>query len=283
MAENYEHIYRAIITLNNTGVFLIDHAFYAGAIETLKDSMSFMKELVQIRNDSEIRGEVLTSSTSTCTASRSKYDAALQAAWRRKSMLHHRINIEVAMNRVNVSVISELNHPRSVYDQLVQQQPQEQQRASSLCCVTIDQLPFDNDESNFDRLQRESALILYNLSIAYRCFAKQPMTIPSTMSTDYNQISFQLLECAYAILCSVLQNVSAGGDLLMNVSLNLFSLTLVILSNLYEMSNKICFRHSDNRYGQFNMAYEYIVTALVERFMHTAEEEIQMYIGAAAA
>jgi hypothetical protein len=282
MTDNYEYIYKAIIALNNTGVSLIDHGLYTGAIETLKDSMRFMKELVHMKNDIEIRGEATASSTS--ALNRVNYDTALQAAWRRKSMIHHHKNDDVTtMTLVNVSVISEHDHPCSVYDHLIKrQQNEEQQRTSSLCCVTIDLLPFDSDENNFDRLQQESALILYNLSIAYRCCAKQPSTLTSTASTDYNHISFQLMEYAYTVLCSVLQNISARGDLLMNVSLNLFSIALLILYNLHEMSYENLFLR-DNKHAQYNMAYEHIVTALAERFMHTAEEEIQRFLGAAAA
>lgn len=282
MNKHYEYIYKAIIALNNTGVSLIDHGLYSGAIETLKDSMRFMKELVHMKNDVEIRDE--TSSSSINAASRVNYDAALQAAWRRKSMIHHRKNEDVASNRVNVSVISEHDHPCSVYDHLVQHQAltEQQQRTRSLCCVTIDLLPFDDEENNFDRLQQESAIILYNLSIAYRCCAAQPPSTSSSTGTNCHQISFQLMEYAYTVLCAVLQNISAKGDLLMDVSLNLFSTSMLILYNLQEMSCENLFLR-DNKHAQYHTAYKHIITALAERFMHTAEEEIQMLLGAAAA
>jgi hypothetical protein len=284
MTENDEYIYKAIVALNNSGVYLIDHGFYTGAIETLKDSMRFMKELVHTKNTMESHGDTLVTSPSNAT--RINCSAALQAAWRRKSTIHHHNHEHIAMKRVNVSVMSEHDHPCSVYDHLIHDQAREQTHRFSLCCATIDLLPLDYDESsgsNFDRLQQESALILYNLSIAYRCCAKQTEVMSSATSAAYNQISFQLMEYAYTVLSSVLQSISEQGGLLMDISLNLFSITLLVLHNLHEMSHENLFPCDIHKHAQYDTAYQHVVTALAERFMNTAEEEIQKFLGAAAA
>lgn len=286
MSENHEYLYKAVIALNNTGVSLIDHGLYHGAIETLKDSMRLMKRLVHLRNDLEVQGATLTAnlnSISSGTVNQLDYDTALQAACQRKSLIHHRKHENVTMNQ-NVFVISEHDHPCTVYDHLVQHPSQAQRTRSVLCCVTIDLLPFDDDDGNSNRLQQESALILYNLSIAYKCLANTSSPLPCSTNNGCHRIAFHLMEYAYTVLCSVLQNVSTStcGDLLMNVSLSLFSISFLILHNLQEMSLESSSLLRD-KYVHYNVAYEHIVTAMAERFMHTAEEEIQMFVGAAAA
>ena len=276
-------MYKAVIALNNTGVSLLDHGFYHGAIETLKDSMRLMKGLVRMKDEWESRSEPTSPSIrimSTDTANRIECDTALQAACRRKSMIHHRLD-GVNMNQ-NVLVISEHDHPCKVHDHLVQH-PSKVQLSSTafLYCVTIDLLPMDDDDT-LHRLQQESALILYNLSIAYRCLAKEPNTsISLSTMFDYHRISFQLMEYAYSALCSVFQTISECEDLIMNISLKMFSICMLILHNLREMSLENNFLR--DKHVQYNEAYEHIVMGMTERFMHTAEEEIQKFLGAAAA
>jgi hypothetical protein len=282
MTDTYEYMHKAVIALNNTGVSLIDHGLYYGAIETLKDSMRLMKGFVHMKNDHrEIRGETLTtthSSSSTGTANRMDYDAALQAACRRKTLIHHRRNEDVTKNQ-NVLVISEHDHPCTVFDHLLQHPARAQRTRPLLCCVTIDLLPNDDDDGNSHRLQQESALILYNLSIAYKCLANASSL--SSTSSDCHRISFHLMEYAYTVLCSVLQSISTCGELLMTVSLDLFLITFLILNTLQEMSLENSSLR--DKHVHYSVAYKHIVTAMAERFMHTAEEEIQMFLGAAAA
>ena len=276
MTELNDNLFQAIIALNNTGVSLIRHGYYHEAIDTLKDSMHLMKGLVQIRNSSEIEGtSSIVESTCRPNSNLIDYEAALQAASIRTSLIHHLTQEYVARSTgINVIVVSEQDHPSVVVGQLAQPQPQ---GTASLCCVTIDLLPVDDEDDGYDtRLAHESALILYNLSIAYRCCDKLPG------ATSSSQISYQLMEYANAAVSSILSDLPTSGDVTMNgIPLNLFLITLLILHNMNEISYEFeAFR--DHYVQHYAAPYEYLVTVMVERFHSTRGKETLTVLARAA-
>lgn len=272
MIGREEYVFKAIVALNNTGVSFIRHGYYQWAIETLKDATRLMKGLVELRNIAEIRSEALTENLA-------DYEGALQAAATRTSLIHHRTHEDVTNSTgINVIVVSEQDHPSSVAGQLAQPK---QHGTALLCCVTIDPSPLDDEDDDYrSRLGQESALILYNLSIAYRCIDKIYRS-PHHNDT-HGQTSFQLMEYAFTAVCSMMRDLPSRGGLMMDhVPLNLFPISLLTLHNLNEMS----FEHEahHNKYIQYYVAYEYLVTVMVERFRTTAENEIVQSLSARAA
>lgn len=221
-----EYPYKAIIALNNTGVYLIQHGLIVEAIDTLKDAIRFMKE--SLSTDGTFK--------SACFDSPVQYDTALQQAWGRKSSINPFDaygDKDIKSNRMNIVVISDQDAPTKVFDQITR-------NPDSLFCMTIDpdsNAYLLNDE---ERFQMESAVILYNYGIAFRYIATNSVVdiarmFPSTTPhSDAFSTSFHVLELTRTITARLL--LSDGASELMSLSSNVLVTSLLVLHTLHQMS-----------------------------------------------
>jgi hypothetical protein len=166
--SDHDIMYKAAIALNNTGIYLIQRGQYIDAIATLKDAMSCTKQFCN--------GAILP-----CVMQKSDCAQMLQKARTRKSTCRVQMKESTTIDTMHcntILVVSDQDNPFNVYCLL-------QQNHSAFCCVTIDPVERFNID-DIDRLQLESALIVYNFGIAYRCLANRP-TVCS--SFKYNEDS----------------------------------------------------------------------------------------------
>lgn len=228
----YECIYRAALALNNTGVCLIQHGKYMDAIATLKDAMTCTKQFCN--------GAILP-----CTMQKSECDQMLRAAWTRKSNCTMK-----ARDRVNILVVSDQDNPSNVFSLL-------KQHHSALCCVTIN--PVERfDISDIDRLQLESAMVVYNFGIVYRCISNQPTdTMHLKNNDDSNAVSHQyafwvsvrVMELARCVTRNLLQLSSCNrSSMLLYMPSSLLLTELIVTTNLQQMSvgNPLLFENEMN-------------------------------------
>lgn len=233
---HHEYIYKAVVALNNTGVHLVQHGLTKDAIETLKDAIRFMKESLVSSDGSKSDGKVM---------NLTYYDKALQAAWHRKSHINQHIHqlhdSDINTSKRSILVVSDQDHPMNLYGRL-------EHDNETLRCITID--PVERfDMANVDRLQTESAIILYNLATAYRCISNKSNAAASTISTinatsiatttstrDVSHTSYQIMELSHSVTAHLFRVLSLRRTRLVNVPSNLLLVSFFIYDSLREMS-----------------------------------------------
>jgi hypothetical protein len=164
---------------------------------------------------------------------KSDCDQMLQAAWGRKSSCMNN-----ALHRVNILVVSDQDNPSSVYSLL-------KQSHSTLCCVTIN--PVERfDINDIDRLQLESATIVYNFGIIYRCIANQPTVTSHLKHNDDSRaisnhyafwVSVRVMELAGCVTRNLLRLSSCNRSImLLCIPSSLLLTELMVTTNLHQMS-----------------------------------------------
>ena len=265
MAE-YECMYKAAIALNNTGVYLIQHGRYIDAITTLKDAMSCTKQYCN-------------GSISPCTLQTSDCDKMIQAARTRTSGY-----VIKNIYRSNILVVSDQDNPSTVYS-LLKQNP------SACCCVTIDPVEqFDIDD--IDQLQLESALIVYNFGIAYRCISNHPATISHFIKSndvDSNTVphhdafwaSVKIMELTRHITRNLLQLSSYNmTNIMLNVPSSLLLTALMVSTNLLQMSSEHPLLYSSEK--EYCCDLTNVLSMLSDRERFLTAEGYQISVAVAA-
>jgi hypothetical protein len=226
---DYECIYNAAIVLNNTAIHLVQHAMYFEASATLQDAMKCTKFFC---NGGTSVDESLLMQRFDC-------DRALKAARDRKNDIKTDGCTEISsLYRNYILVVSDQDDPQEVCYTL-------EQNRSLRCCVTID--PVEKfDVNDVDRLQVESALIVYNFGVVYRCIASSPVIVRSTtkdigtVSTishlDVFCASIRILELARCVTTNLLSVLSCNGTRSLHISSNLLLAAVLVLTNLHQMS-----------------------------------------------
>jgi hypothetical protein len=208
--------YKAVIALNNAGVDLMNRRLFAEGGETLKDALCLMRDTFHTGKES-IRAE--------------EVDRVLQAAYHRTSMIEKGM---VPENTVRIALITDHDNPYEVFQQL-------ERNEGTVCCVKIDPVDcFSGDDT--DRLEIESAFLLYNYAIA-QLFAAPSISAPC--HTERTQKAYQLLELAESIADTHLpgsDQVDAPTSTLlvsMLISTVLFQLSSNSLERKWEKQQKL--------------------------------------------
>jgi hypothetical protein len=228
MIDDYERIYNAAIALNNTAIHLAQHGRYSDASETLQDAMKCTKVFCNGVAMSDIP----------LLMQRSEYNKALQVARDRKSAIQTGEYVATnTLHQNNILVVSDQDDPHEVCSTL-------ERNRSLLCCVTID--PVEKfDMYDVDRLQLESALVVYNFGVVYRCIASRPVIFSHVKDSSISQSmsnfdvfcsSVRILELTRCVTTNLLSVSSCNGSRLLNLSSNLLLGALLVLTNLYQMS-----------------------------------------------
>lgn len=269
---DYECIYNAAIALNNTAIYLVQHGMYFEASETLQDAMKCTK--VFCDGDSSVNVPLM--------MHRTECDRALQAARDRKSAINTKEHVaNIALCRNNILVVSDQDDPQEVFYRL-------EQNRSLRCCVTID--PVEKfDIHDIDRLQVESALIVYNFGVVYRCIASRPVVSSATKDRDTAQAvsyfdvfcaSVRILELTRCVTTNLLSVLSCNGSRSLHISSNLLLAAVLVLTNLHQMSVESYALHETHQY--YSVQLFNVLEMISARELFLISEGYQMSVALAA-
>jgi hypothetical protein len=204
--------YKAAIALNNAGVDLMHRRLFAEGGETFKDALCLMRETFHIGKES-IRAE--------------EVDRVLQAAYRRTSIIQEGL---VPENTVRIALVTYHDNPYKVFHQL-------KRSAGTVCFVKIDPVDcFFGDDT--DRLEIESAILLYNYAIAHLfCGAINICT-----HIDLAKKAYQLLELAESIA-----NAHLPGSDRVDASNSTLLVSMLISTGLFQLSSYSWERQWENQ------------------------------------
>jgi hypothetical protein len=226
--------YKAVIALNNAGVDLMHRRLFAEGGETLKDALCLMRDTFRIGKES-IRAEEL--------------DRVLQAAYHRTSMIPKGM---VPENTVRIALITDHDNPYEVFHQL-------ERNAGTVCCVKIDPVDcFCGDDT--DRLEIESAFLLYNYGIAH-LFAAPSMYAPCHL--DLTKKAYQLLELAESIA-----NTHLPGSDRVDAPTSTLLVSMLITTGLFQLSS-----HSLERKWENQQKLECLLTSIMNLEMMFPQKE----------
>ena len=228
MIGDFKRIYNAAIALNNTAVHLAHHGKYVEASETLQDAMRCTK--LFCNGVSYVDTPI--------TMQRSEYEQALQAARDRKSTIQTEDYAKKnALYHNAILVVSDQDDPQEVYLTL-------EQNHSLRCFVTIDPIEIF-DENDVDRLQLESAVVVYNFGVIYRCMANQSVKLSrfgnnaalrAVSHFDTFCSSVQILELTHCVTTNLLSSLSFNGTRSLSLSSNVLLTSILVIMNLHQMS-----------------------------------------------
>jgi hypothetical protein len=240
-----DRAYKAVISLNNAGVSLLHRHLYTEAVDTFKDAIRLMRF-------SFFSGE-------SSIPEADDFDRALQAASKRTSIKQAKVE-----DGVLVITITDQDSPHTVYATL-------ERNPESMFCVNIE--PVENyDACDSERLEAESAWLLYNYGIAHRCAAQSTLTQWNRATRCHiNNTAFQIFEMAQSVAAKLLP----GSDLVASPS-NVLLVSLLVTANLLHMSS-----HSLELIGQYSEDLEDLLATIAERELMLSGE--QRGVAAAAA
>jgi hypothetical protein len=205
--------YKAVIALNNAGVDLMHRCLFAEGGETLKDAICLMRETFHIGKES-IRAE--------------EVDRVLQAAYHRTSIIQEGL---VPENTVRIALVTDHDNTYEVFHQL-------ERSTGTVCFVKIDPVDcFFGDDS--DRLEIESAVLLYNYAIAH-LFAAPSMSAPC--HRELTKKAYQLLELAESIA-----NAHLPGSDRVDAPNSTLLVSMLISTGLFQLSSNSLERQWENQ------------------------------------
>jgi hypothetical protein len=226
--------YKAVIALNNAAVDLMHRRLFAEGWETLKDALCLMRDTFHIGKESIQAKEV---------------DRVLQAAYRRTSMKQKGM---VPENTVRIALITDHDNPYEVFHQL-------ERRTGTVCFVKIDPVDclFGNDT---DRLEIESAFLLYNYAMAH-LFAAPSISTPCHI--DLAEKAYQILELAGSIA-----NGHLPGSDLVDAPTSTLLVSMLISTGLFQLSSNSLERKWENQ-----QKLECLLTSIVNHEMMYPQKE----------
>jgi hypothetical protein len=287
MIQN-EFAYNTVVALNNAGVILVQRRLYSGAMETFKDALRLMRHSFFSQGDDVGSGSG--GGSDTISPQYSDYNAALQAAWQRTSVVvapgqdchEHDTNLP------NILVVSDHDNPYAVYDAL--DETMTTSANSTFCCVTIDPIDcFTDCDEMAARLETESAIILYNYGMVYRCLAEGNDATTASVH-DYFRTSFHIVELAHSVTAKLLHEAtSSTHDHPMDVPSNVLLIALLVADSLLQMSATYVMLQDDGKVQQHRRQnYQYaddlddILATISEREMFLLHEGAQLSAAPAA-
>jgi hypothetical protein len=230
--------YKAIVSLNNAGVSLLQRRLYNEAIDTMKDAIRLM------------RFSFFSGASS--MPSSTEFDLALQAAWKRTSIKHAEIQDDI-----HLVLITDHDNPYAVYDSL-------DGRSNVLCCVNIEPVE-DFCDSDMERLEAESAMLLYNYGIAHRCAARSAGTgWDRATRLHIHETGFQIFELAQSVAAKLIPAPCKA-----NTPSNALLVSVLVTTNLLQMSS-----HSAELSWQYCEDLEELLVAISEREMMLPQEDL---------
>ena len=169
-----DRAYKAVISLNNAGVCLLQRRLYGDAVETMKDAI----RLIRLAFFSE---ESFMPSTE-------DLDRALCASHQRSSIKQPDIP-----DNVQFVVVSDCDSPYSVYETLFQSR-------GATCCVKIDPPNFFTSNGHDNLPEMESSILLYNYGIVNRCAARSTsMHLADIVRSEINETANHIFELAESV------------------------------------------------------------------------------------
>lgn len=228
--------------MNNAGVSLLQRRLYSEAVDTLKDALRLMRFAF-------FSGE-------SSMPSADDFDRALRASSQRTSITQAK-----GQDNILLVMITDQDSPYSVCGEF-------ERCPEIMFCVNLEPVDWDCD---YERLEAESALLLYNYGIAHRCAAQSNATqCDHATRSHINDTAFQI----FAMAQSVAGKLLSVSDLVEPPS-NVLFVSFLITSNLYQMSS-----HSLELSQQYSEDLEELLVTIAEREMMVPLEEI---VSAAAA
>lgn len=273
MTDYYECIYNAAIALNNTAIHLVQHGKYFEASETLQDAMKCTKVFCNGGSSVDLP----------FVMPRAECERALHAARVRKNRIQVDGSAAIISSKYpnDILVVSDQDDPQEVYYTL-------EQNRSLRCCVTID--PVEKFElHDVDRLQVESALIVYNFGVVYRCMASRPVALSLVKFNDNDEAithfdvycaSVRILELTRCVTTNLLSVLSCNGTRSLHISSNLLLAAVLVLTNLNQMSVESYSLHETHQY--YNVELANILEMISEREMFFISEGYQVSVALAA-
>jgi hypothetical protein len=154
--------------------------------------------------------------------------------------------------------------------------------------VTID--PVEKfDIQDVDRLQVESALIVYNFGVVYRCIASRPVLRSPTKGIDTNPAashfdvfcaSVRILELTRCVTTNLLSVLSCNGSRSLHLPSNLLLAAVLVLMNLHQMSVESYSLHETHYY--YSVALSNVLEMISARELFLISEGFQISVALAA-
>lgn len=220
--------YKAVVALNNAGVGLLQRRMFTEGAETLKDALRLMRSFFN-ESDSPHPGSV-------------DINEALQAAYRRKSTIR---DGGISDRCVHIMAISDNDNPYEVFHRL-------ERSSGVICCIQFDPVDCFCGE-DVDRLEIESAVILYNYGIAH--LLDSPPTTLVESSGERSQRAYQLLSLAESITKN---HVQSGDCYHVDTPTNALLVSMLINTSLYQLSS-----HSLEMTSQNKQKLEYVLSTIL--------------------
>jgi hypothetical protein len=221
--------YKAVVALNNAGVGLLQRRRFTEGAETLKDALRLMRTFFHASECSD--GQEV------------DVNEALQAAYRRTSAIREEYEERSDIN-ICIAAITDNEHPYEVFHRL-------ERSTGVIFCIQIDPVDsFCGDD--MERLEIESAVILYNYGIAHLCACPTPST-PESRS-EYTQRAYQLISLAESIVKVHLQDDCDQVDTPTNALL----VSMLINTSLYQLSS-----HNLEMTFQNKRKLEYVLSTIL--------------------
>jgi hypothetical protein len=219
--------YKAVVALNNAGVGLLQRRRFSEGAETLKDALRLMRTFFDASESSPPQNIDV--------------NQALQAAYRRTSAIQEEYEEHNDTN-VYIAAITDNDHPYEVFHRL-------EWSAGVVFCIQIDPVDsFCGDD--MERLEIESAVILYNYGIAHLCASPTPST-PENKS-ERTKRAYQLMTLAESIV-----KVHLQGDC-DHAPTNALLVSMLINTSLYQLS-----AHSLEMTFQNKQKLEYVLSTIL--------------------
>lgn len=207
-----EYAYKSILSLNNTGVFLLANQNYIQAACTFKDAIQLMRW--SFFSGNEITDENLPSNET--------FERALIHAWHRTRGSKH------SQDYLNLVVLSDKSDPRQVYEGL-------NRDPESLFCVVIETDSILTTSVNDERLELDSGLLLYNYGVAQCCAARADVSMDSVSREQVHDAAQRIFELAQIVVTKETtdqedywQGISSSNAVLL--------LQFLVVASLWQMS-----------------------------------------------
>jgi hypothetical protein len=200
--------YKAVVVLNNAGVRLLKRRRFIEGAETLKDALRLMHAFF-LAYDSSQSQDV-------------DANQALQAAYRRTSAKQE-VHEEKDNSSVSIAVITDNDHPYEVFHRL-------ERSSGVLFCIQID--PVDSFcGEDMERLEIESAVILYNYGIAHLCACPTPSTAEN--ESELTQRAYHLISLAESVM-KVHVEIDSNQ---INTLTTALLISMLVNNSLYQLSS----------------------------------------------
>lgn len=199
MNHTNDMTYKAVVTLNNSGVTLIQHHRYMEGIVTLKDSLKLMKNACAA--DEEQQKQV---------------KKTLHNAWHRANKIYEDNH---SSPKADILVVTDHATPFDVYNEL-------ERNPGKLCCVKIDPMEWES-RCTSDGFNMEASIIMHNYGVALLLLSMSGDYDP----TVYTKTSYQLFELSHCVI-----KISLTSSDVFNIPPNVLLVSMLTNMCMYQIS-----------------------------------------------